>query len=403
MAYSINTLLSDIASTTHGTTVNKIPGIYGIINRAARALLLDVDAKETQRIVQLSQVFNDVFDYVLPSDVKGDRIIDIRPQAGRNPADVFQQGYAQMFDKNKLIGLSNEIYTQWNTGVKTIRIEAPTLTAPVTVTDTGTLTGWTASTGAQNLSLDQTNNVAGSGAIQFDLANASAVGTIEISTLSTMDLTANLNTSTIFYWVYLPTASAITSLTLRWGSDNTANYYSYTSTATQQGTSFQDGWNLIAAPWISANITGSPVITAIDSVQLIVNYNSILQTGLKFCNLTSNIGYIFEIQYYSKFLFRDSATNAFQETITDSTDNGKIINLDTDSYNLLFNKVAFFTAQALQGADNSYDADYWQTEYDNALKRYRAQNPSEAMKKSEAYYKTPNKGYSKYQPTIWRR
>ena len=141
MAYSITTLINDIIGVTHGTTVYKIPNLYGVFNRSARQLLLDVDPKETQRIVQLSQVFNNVYDYPIPADVKGDRLIDIRPQAGRKPSDIFQQGYAQSFDANKSLNVSNAIYTQWNTGVKSLRIEAPTLTSPITLCDTSTTTG----------------------------------------------------------------------------------------------------------------------------------------------------------------------------------------------------------------------------------------------------------------------
>lgn len=402
MSYSITNLLSDIASVIHGTTTNKIPNIYGIINRAARAVLLDVDPKETQKIVSLAQVFNDVFDYPCPVDLKGDREVDLRPQAGREPWQIFTQDYAQNFDANKLWNLSNKIYTQWNTGVKTLRINAPTLTSPITLCDTSTITGWTATAGAQNISLDTSLNVAGGGAIQFDLAAGSSTGSIQISTLNPIDLTGHVNIDTEFYWVYLPTGSAFTNLNLKWGSDYTANYYTYTVTTTQQGTAFQNGWNLIAVPWASATKVGTPVITAFDSIQLTPTYNSTLQTGVKFCNLTSNTGYIFELQYYSKYLFRDATTNAFQETVTDATDNTKIINFDTESYNLLFNKTAFYVCQALQGADAEYDADYWQTEYTNALARYRAQNPSEAMKKAEPYYKLPRRNYTGYGNPIWR-
>ena len=393
MAYSVTTLINDLIGVTHGTTVNKIPNLYGVFNRAARQVLQDVDPKETMKTVAMSQVFNNVFDYALPTDVKGDRIVDLRPQAGRQAWDVFTQGYEQTFDLLKSYGFSNSIYTQWNTGIKTIRIEAPTLTAPVTITDTSTLTGWTATANAQNLSLDTTNNVAGGGAITFDLAAGSTTGSIQISTLNPVDLSVKVNIDTEFYWVYLPTGSAITNLILRWGSDITANYYTYTVTTTQQGIAFQNGWNLIAVPWASATKVGTPITTAFKAVQLTVTYNSTLQTGVKFCNLTSNTGYIFEIVYYSKYMFRDPATNAFQETVTDATDNTKLINLDTESYNLYFNKCAYFIAQQLQGDDAQYDATFWDNEYQSALARYKAQNPSEAMLKSTSYYTVKRKGY----------
>jgi len=403
MSMTINTLLSDISGVVHGTTTNKIPNIYGIINRAARAVLLDIDPKETQRIVELPQVFNNVFDYTLPSDVKGDRIIDIRPQAGRNPSDIFAQGYATSFDSTKLLNTANKIYTQWNTGVKTIRIEAPTLTAPTTISDTSTLTGWTSAGGVGTITLDTTNNVSGGGALVFPLATGQASGQLINSTLSQIDLSGLYGTGTLFTYVYLPVATNFTSVTLQWGVDS-SNYYYYTATSTQQGTSFQNGWNLLAFPWVSAIKVGTPSSTAksYGYTSAIFNYNSTAQNGVKLDNISIAPGYIFEIQYYSKFLFRDPATNAFQETIVDALDNNKIINLDTESYNLLFNKTAFFVAQSLQGADAQYDADYWQTEYENSLKRYKGMNPSEAMNKGETYYKMPKKGYSRYGANFFR-
>lgn len=403
MAYTITTLLNDVGTTIHGTTINKVPNIYGIINRAARSLLLDIDPKETQRIVEMPQVFNSVYDYPVPVDFKGDRIIDLRPQAGRLPVDIFVQDYALNFDRTKILANSNQMYVQHNTGVKTIRIEAPTLTSPIVFSGTDTLTGWSATSGASNISLDTLNNVAGGGDIQFNLDAGSATGSIQITTLNPIDFSTYENIAYNFYWVYLPTASSITSLTFRWGTDVTANYWTYTSTTTQQGTVFQNGWNLISVPWQSSTVVGTPDSSAITSIQLLVAYDSTLQTGVKFCNPVSALGYIFEIQYYSKYLFRNASTNAFQETVTDATDNNVIVNLDTESYNLLFAKTAFFVAQSLQGADSTYDADFWQTEYINALDKYKALNPNEAIKKSEPYYRLPRKGWNKFNPSVWRR
>jgi len=396
MAYSVQTLLTDLASVVHGTTVNKVPNVYGHINRAARQLLLDIDPKETQRIVSLPQVFNSVFDYPAPVDLKGDRIVDIRPQAGRTPSDLFVQDYAMNFDANKSLLASNAVYTQWNTGVKTLRIEAPTIAAPLVITSTGDTTGWSATAGAQNITLDTSSAVAGAGAIQFDLAAGSATGSIQVSSLSAIDVTSHVNIDTLFFWVYLPSAASVTSLNLKWGSDYTANYYTLSTTTTQQGTAFQDGWNLIALQWSSATKEGNPVSTAYDSVQLTVSYDSTLQTGLKFCSLTSNPGEVFQIQYYSNCLFRNPLTNAFQETVVDSSDDSKVINLATESYNLLFNKTAYFVCQALQGADAGYDTTFFDSEYEKGVMRYKGLNPAEAIQKAESYYTMPRNGSRRF-------
>lgn len=398
----ITTLLTDLSSVIHGTTTSKVPNIYGMISRAARQVLQDVDPKETTRIVQMPQIFNDVFDYALPVDVKGDRITDLRLQAGRTPWETFTQGYAENFDANKSVSFSNKIYTQWNTGVKTIRIEAPFLTSPVTLADTSSITGWAATTGASSLTLNTTSFVAGGGAIQFDLAAGSASGYVETSSLSPLDMTSLVNVATGFLWVYMPAGASVSSVDVRWGSSS-SNYYHYAATVTQQGTAFINGWNLLAFPWASATKVGTPVSTAYSYVRITPSYNSTLQTGFKACNLVFAQGYYFDLQYYSKYLFRDPSTNAFQESVVDVTDNNKLINLDTESYNLLFNKTAFFVAQSLQGSDAAYDASYWDSEYAACLKRYKAQNPSEAKDKREPYYKMMNKGYNRFSPGVWNR
>lgn len=401
MSYTVATLTNDISSVIHGTTTNKVPNIYGHINRAARDLLLDVDPKETQRIVQLaSQVFDDVFDYPIPVDVKGDRIVDLRLTAGRIPREVFVQDYAVTFDSTKSLGLSNGIYTQWNTGVKSLRIEAPFLTAPVQLSSTSSTDGWAATPGASDLSLDSTNYVAGGGALVFNLDADSATGYVENSTLTALDLSSHLNASTLFTWVYFPAGSDMTSVTLRWGSSS-SDYYSSTVTSNQQGVSFQNGWNLCAFPWVSATTVGTPDDTAIDYVRVSFAYDSTLQTGVKVCNIVSTLGYIFELQYYSKYLFRNASTNVFQETVADETESNLVINLDTESYNLLFNKTAFYVAQALQGADAAYDATFWDAEYQKSLLRYQKLNPSEAIKKSEVYYQMPKKSFSRFNPGFW--
>jgi hypothetical protein len=401
MAYSITTVINDLAGVVHGTTVNKIPNLYGVLSRTARQVLLDVDPKETQRIVTLSPVFDNVFDYPAPPDLKGDRIVDIRPQAGRNSTDVFTQGYGTSFDANKSVSYDKKIYTQWNTGVKTLRIQDPAITSPVTITDTSTITGWSTAYGATNLSLDTTANVAGGGALQFDLIQGQTTAQLSNSTLTPLNLANNANISTLFLWVFMPNALAINSVQLIFGSDLTTNYFQETVTTTQQGTAFQNGWNLLAFPWATATQINTPITTAINSVSTVFNTTGAAVAGMKIDNLTSNLPAVLQAVYYSKYLFRDPSTNAFQETVVDYTDNGKLINLDTDSYNLFFNKAAYFISQQLQGADAAYDTTFWDNEYQMALQRYKGLNPSEAMNKGTSYYRPARKGYGQYGPNFF--
>lgn len=375
MSYSIQNLLTDLSGSFHGTTINKVPNIYGVISRSARELLLDIDPKETSRTVQMPQIFNSIYDYALPSDLKGDAIIDLKPQAGRTPSDQFNQWYSKSFDANKSFQNKNAISVEWNGGIKTIRIEADSLTHPTTICDTGSITGWSPA-------VTLTTGVAGAGALQFNLP-AQASYSEAITTLYPIDLSGHLNVSTLFLWVYMPNGSGVTSLDLRWGSSASA-YYTGTATETQQNTAFQDGWNLLAFPWTS--VVGSPDVTKVTYSRINFNYNGTAQTGVKICNLVSALGYIYDLKFYSKYLFRDASTGVFQESVSDVTDNTKLINLDTDSYNMLLNKTSEYVAQSLQGADSAFDFTFFNNKYNNGLVAYSAKYPSERLVKAEPYY-----------------
>jgi len=85
-------------------------------------------------------------------------------------------------------------------------------------------------------------------------------------------------------------------------------------------------------------VVGSPNITKIAYVYIGVTVTS-NQIGIKVDNIVSNMGVYRTVEYYSNYLFRDASTGAFQETVTDTSN---LINLDTESYNLYFNLLAYY-------------------------------------------------------------
>lgn len=401
MSYSITTLKNDLSGVLHGTTNNQIQNPEGVIDRAARQLLLDCDPQETKRTLEfVNPIYNTVFDYPIAADVKGNAIIDIRPQVQRLPGDIWLQSYNQAFDiaKQNIFSSTDMFTMNFNTGIKTIRINAPFLNPPVILnnadntTDNGT---WTAGGTASNLSTNNTNFVQGSGALQFDVTVGA--GYIENSTMSALDLTADLNQSSLFVYVYVPTGTNLTSVNLRWGSSS-SNYYSSTVTLNQNGVAFQNGWNLCQFIWSSASVVGSPDVTAINYVRITLNMTG-TNTACLVNGVNSILGTILAYEYYSKYLFRDAITGAFQETVTDDSN---LINLDTESYNLLFNLVAHFAGQQQQGIDATYyDGQFFMTEYQNCLAKYKLRYRSEIQKPQSVYYYQPNKSITRFIGRGW--
>lgn len=396
--YSVLDLKNDLSGILHGTTNNQIQNLDGVINRAAREVMLDVDPQETKRQVEfIAPIFNSIFDYPIAADIKGNKIIDIYPQVQRIPEDIWLQSYNQAFDvaKENLFSMQNMFTINFNTSLKTIRINAPWLNAPVVINQIEgiALNGtWAVGGTATNLAVNNTNFAQGSGSLQFDVTSGAAY--IENSTMTAVNLSAVLNQSSLFVWVYVPTGATLTSVDLRWGSDAT-DYYHRTVTQTQQGTAFVNGWNLCQFPWSGATVVGSPTSASISYGRVTLNVTGSM-TACLVNGMDSILGTILSYEYYSKYLFRDSSTGTYQETVTDDSN---LINLDTESYNLLTYKVAELAVQQQQGIDaGNYDGPFFANKYQAALLRYKAMYKSELQKPQSTYYGMPYTGYNRFGP-----
>ncbi len=398
MSYSVATLKQDLNGILHGTTTNKITGLNNLINRAARTVLLDIDPQETIRIAQIGLPLNDSqYEYPAPADLKGDKICDIRPQVDRGLGDIFVQRYNQQFDVEKEFTLQDNFTINFNGSVKSLRIDAPSLNTGIqinaadAVTDNGT---WITGGNASNISQDTVNFVYTSGSIQFDLSagGAGSTGYLENSTMSAIDLSTHDVQSIIYFWVYLPTAANFSNVIIRWGSSATA-YWTATATSNSDGNAFVDGWNLCKATWATATKVGAPVDTAVNYLRITYTYNGTAMNGNKLNQVISRKGLIFQIQYYSKYLFRDSTTNAFQETVTDDTN---LINFDTETFNILTNQVALLCVQQSLGQDAKYDTDFFTNLYNLGIQKYKNTYKSQLQKPQAMYYSLPNPSYRQY-------
>lgn len=399
MSYSVLNLKSDLVGVLHGTTTNQIQNLDGVINRAARQLLMDIDPQETKRIAEFSApIFNSVYDYPIAADVKGNRLIDIRPQVSRNPQDVWGQGYNQAFDVAKLniFQQANMFTMNFNTGIKTIRINAPYLPAPIIlnqVESTNTNGTWNTFGTASNPTTDNVNYAQGSGSVKFNITTG--VGGLENSTMAPTNLTQQYQQTSMFTWVYVPTGSYLNSVQLRWGSSS-ADYYYDTVTVNQDNVAFVNGWNLCKFSW--ANQAGIPNLQQISYVEVRLDVSQNMW-GCRVNGVDCILGKILEYEYYSKYMFRDANTGAFQEVVTDDSN---LINLDTETYNLLFNLVAYFAVQQQQGVNaNAYDGQFFKNQYDVGIAKYKLMYKSEIQKPQTVFYRTPDLSNRRFLGRRW--
>ena len=390
MPYTISNAKDDLKGIVHGTTLNKVTNLNQVFSRAARTVVSRIDPDETIRYSNLTNPIHDeVYNYALPSDVKGRKLIDIRPQAGRTLRDKFSNTYGMDFDLRKAVE-DNNAYIDWNSASKTIRIDKNVGSNRTTIAPLNAITGegtWSVGGVASGLSVDSQYYVSGNSSLKFALANGA--NQLNNTTLTAIDLSTFDEVGTFFIWVYISDTSKVTSFQLLWGNDLTTNYWSSaTVTAQADSTAFRAGWNLLKFEWNGATESGSVAPSAIDSVRLVINATGAV-TDFRANSLVISLGYIWEIVYYSKFLFRSEA-GTWSETTTSDSD---IVNLDTDSYNIWLYECAILIAQQLQGNDARSDIAWFSEElYGKGDKmglyrKYNADHPSQAIRPRTFYYR----------------
>lgn len=384
MSFLISDLKNTIEAKMHDTSIDKLTGsFYDKVREASGNILLSSDPIETIRVADLTNgIYDDVNSYVCPTDLKGDRIISIRPRVNNNPSNNFSQTYSEQFDLRKEQNTSS---IDFNSGVKTIKLSKAGLSGSL-LSETDALsdgTGtWTAGGNALTLSVDTVEKISGSASLKFNLQAAGTSAYIENTALTQVDLSSYKNLGAGFVWVYIP-SSAVTAVVLRWGSTS-SDYYSVTATAPADATAIRTGWNLFRFDWNGATQTGTPVDTAIDYARVTLTYSSVSQVNnARVDGIVFRLQTPYEIVYYSKFLFRNTAGTWLEIPTSDSD----IVNLDTESYNLLVYELAYLIAQEMQGEDSTFDIKFWETKKKEVWDAYKAAYKSQRMKRQTPYYR----------------
>ena len=382
--YNITGVKDELAGMFRGTTVNKITNINSLFRRAARKVLSKIDPAPTKRIAQVT-LFDEVYTYSAPDDVKGNKVTDIRPQVNRGVEDRLRSRNSLSFDQKKLYD-NNLFHVTYESATRRLRVKKTTNRAGSTVNNCESTTAngtWAADgTGATNLTTDTDDFVDGSGSLNFDLASGQSTGYIENSTMSQVDLTDHDEKSSLFAYVYFPDASIITNVILRWGND-TSNYWAVTATTPFDRTAFQNGWNLIRFNWNGATETGTVAPATVDYLRVTITYNQTAETDIRVDKIFSSLGEIWEIEYYSELLFRTTGGTWGATVSTDSD----LVNLDIESYNLFLDECALEGAYQMGGADLTFDVTKKERDLVEGYRKYKEEYPSEKIIATESYYR----------------
>lgn len=356
LTISVAQLKSDITPMLKGTSLRQVTDFYGTVAKAANRMLLRLNPEETRRVATLATPFWDnVNDYALATDYK--RMIDIRPVGNINRQDMpgrsdWGQTTPKQFDINLT---SNSFSIGWNNMVRTLRAQrlpagnvATMDNFDTTISGSVALSNgsWSAEDDASGLYSELLNYVEGNASLGMNLSGVSGVADIVNSTAVAVDFSAQRYQDTSFLFFYIPPgfSSRFTSFTLRRGSSATA-YKQATVTTKADGTAFSDGWNFLLFSWNSASTTGSPDDTKNTYRRFGIGYTAgAAIPGCLIDNWTDSLGNMYEMEYYSEYLFRTSA-GAWIQTPTSDSD---LVNVSTSSYNILLAEMMIDITQIIR-------------------------------------------------------
>jgi hypothetical protein len=391
---TIGQLKTTITSRLHGTTLNKLSDFYTMCRDTAEVMLTRIDPAETTRRALLANaVYDRVYDYALPIDFKAPT--DLKKQTAQydnSSNSSLARTYNRQFNNQKI---DNQFAIVWENMVQFLRFSKYINTPLVINTADSLLEGgtWVVGGNASGLVLDTLNKVSGVGSLK---ATVSSPG-------------------------------AIVNVILRLGNDS-SNYYTKTITA-GHFEAFMAGWNLLRFDLSDATETGSVDDENMDYVRITVTYNTnqtayyevtldepidlsvdsgdylsngtiftylnfdstTLLTTLRLDNITANLGTLYDLSYYSNYIFRTNAGVWIEQPTVDSD----LLNLSTISFKIFEAEMGKIITQQVQGAMGGFDFEYWNKQLEGTpndpddiglYALYQAQFPSERIEAQTDYF-----------------
>lgn len=305
-------LQADIAPLMKGTSTRQLKDFYGVAFQAANRMLARIDPEESRRTATLSMPFFDnLQDYVLMDDFK--RAIDLRPQANLRQDQPGLSDYAQVPARQFSQELTSDSFSiRWNNMIRTLRAQRLPAGNVITIDTFDSLTSqgsWGGEGDASGLYAEPLNFVQGIGSLGLNLSGVTGAGDIINTTGGALDLSAFNNEDWSMFFVFIPIgySARFTNFKLRRG-DSASVYLEQTATTKADGTAFTDGWNFLVFNWATATSVGTPTNTSNTYRRLQVNYSiGAAINGVLIDSWTDSFGQLYEMEYYSEYLFRTSA------------------------------------------------------------------------------------------------
>lgn len=377
MAYTYSQLLSRINGGIKGK-IGVLVDARETINQVVREVVSDTDLRSAIRKTALTpNLFTNIFEYACPTDMKGQAIIDIKPQTDRTQKEYIlttEEEFMVRKDPNSIAFSDNDM-------LRKILVNTAVSDESIVLSRLDAVESWVAFGDAENIERDIHNYVRENASLKFDIsAAAGTTAGVQNSSLTTFDLTDFLGaTGSVFVWVYITSTTGLTNFILRLGSSS-GDYYQKTITTASDGTAFQTGWNLLRFDLTSLTTVGTPDndAGAYAAIYMTKETSKVSESDYAFDSLVLKKGEKNNIFYYSKYGWKTSGGTY----IENSTVVSDILNVDTDEFDMIVEKGIAVAGMEVDEVDAATRA---ASRYSDKKVTYESRNPSRAKNIMQTY------------------
>ena len=379
--YTRANLKSDINRGIQGK-IGMLISAEDTMNETVRKLYLKHDLRSAKRRAALTpDLYNGIFEYNCPSDLKGNKIIDIPAQAKRQDGEFTLTTPEEFRRHNGRV--SGEIAIDDYNAQRLLLINSRVDSKTLVISELDAVGSWVAFGDGENVARDDADFVKGAGAVKFGISSAGGTTAgIANPSITSVDISDFLGgTSAFFVFHRITSTTGVNSIEIRFGND-ASNYHYKRVTAQADGTAFIAGYQLLRFDVESYTTVGSVTNTNLTYFALIINKEAskVSETDYKFDWLVLKKGVIHNVHYYTKYGWQTSA-GAYQENSSNDSD---LLVADTDEYDLIVAEGRVLAAQETDLVPSKIDD--LKKDRDTALNKYTIDYPSEAKIMSTEYY-----------------
>lgn len=379
---TVGQLKDGLAGLLTGTNLDNVVGINRAIERAVAITATKADIPEASGRESIV-LYDGVYDYPTPDTIFGTALTDIRPQGvDRWYSDEPLKRPIVQFDREKnLMPYGTTVAFEYKAGVGIMRVTSPYPKVRAVIDGMNETTNWTAAGSASGLTQDNVVYYTAPASLRFLLTGAST-GTLT-KAVQQQDLSDYQGVGVIFLAIYTPSATNLTSISIKIGSSASA-YTTVTETEGFLGAWVANDWTLIALDLATGVDTGTPDYTVIDYFQVSIAHAATL-TNFRVGGVWVAYPSPHEVLFQSNAIFKASGQNP-KTTITNDDDE---VILNDAAFAILEHEAAIAVANQDTVSDTTQIQKFRNVLDDpkeGLYNHYRSDNPSSELRTTGSYY-----------------